>query len=157
MKRYKDTEYFITEDGKVFRNNNQRKTRITNNGYVSIDFWINNVRKHYLLHRLVGEIFVDNPNKKPCVNHIDGNRLNNHYTNLEWVTLKENSKHSVNVLGKEVRENHSRAKVPNIIVSYIRRCRENNKEPDYERISKTYDVTITHIKNIYRGHKRKLG
>lgn len=48
-------------------------------------------------HRLVASLFVDNPNPKIYnqVNHIDGNKLNNVYTNLEWVTIKENLDHTV--------------------------------------------------------------
>ncbi len=47
-----------------------------------------------LIHRLVAMTWIDNPNNKPQVNHIDGNKLNNNYTNLEWVSKSENSIHS---------------------------------------------------------------
>jgi hypothetical protein len=156
MKRFRDTEYFVTEDGRVFRNNNERKFDISNKGYKKVDLSINGKRKHQTIHRMVAELYVPNPNNYPCVNHKDGNKFNNNYSNLEWITLKQNSQHSVKVLHKEVGENHSRARIPNKIVSYIKRCRENSVEPNYERIANTYRVGIRHIKNIYRGYKRKF-
>jgi len=42
------------------------------------------------IHRLVAELFIPNPDNKPCVDHIDGNRYNNRVDNLRWVNHKEN-------------------------------------------------------------------
>lgn len=59
-------------------------------GYLRVDLYDENGRKHFKVHRLVAEAFIPNPDEKPCVNHIDGNNQNNSVSNLEWVTDREN-------------------------------------------------------------------
>ncbi len=64
------------------------------NGYKRINLTVNGVMTGFLVHRLVAEVFVKNPRNLPHVNHIDGEKLNNHPSNLEWVTHKENIHHA---------------------------------------------------------------
>jgi hypothetical protein len=51
-------------------------------------------KKRHALHRLIALLFIDNPENKNVVNHIDGNKLNNCVSNLEWVTKQENTMHA---------------------------------------------------------------
>ena len=60
-------------------------------GYKIISLWKNGTGKMFRVHRLVAAAFIPNPDNKPCIDHIDGDRANNHADNLRWVTAKENS------------------------------------------------------------------
>lgn len=51
--------------------------------------------KNLSVHRLVAKAFVKNPLNKPCIDHIDGNQLNNISTNLRWVDYKENANNNI--------------------------------------------------------------
>lgn len=64
--------------------------------YPVVSLWKNNEVKTHYVHRLVAQAFIPNPLNKSEVNHLDGNRTNNHISNLEWVTSTENSIHAVN-------------------------------------------------------------
>jgi len=57
-------------------------------------------KKQYYIHRLVGIHFIDNPNNKPQINHIDNNSQNNVITNLEWATNSENQIHRFKQVGR---------------------------------------------------------
>ena len=91
------TNFYITEKGEVFN----QKTKHWLKGSISGGYHIFSLRfknKKYdkLAHRLVAEAFLENPNNLPMVNHIDGNKLNNNVSNLEWVTASENNFHAYN-------------------------------------------------------------
>lgn len=68
-------------------------------GYLQVTLCKENVRKAFLIHRLVAQSFIDNPYNLPCVNHIDADRCNNDSSNLQWVTYQENTDH-MRLLGR---------------------------------------------------------
>ena len=64
-------------------------------GYPAVRLCRNNICKTFLVHRLVAEAFIPNPNKLPCINHKDANPKNNCIDNLEWCTHKYNSNYPI--------------------------------------------------------------
>lgn len=101
-----DGMYWITSSGKVWTNYHRNGLeRFLNpikrkDGYLYVNLNKNKKMKVYRVHRLVAEHFIDNPNSKPYVNHIDGTRTNNDVSNLEWCTQKENVHHAIYTLNK---------------------------------------------------------
>lgn len=90
------------KQGKILKPNKK------SNGYMRIILCKNGVHKFVYIHRLVAEAFVPNPENKPCVNHIDNERANNHADNLEWCTQKENVRHAAKQ-GRLCKENGIKA------------------------------------------------
>lgn len=86
-------DYVIYKDGKVWSNIKKKflAPYKDKRGYKRVDLIINGERKTFLLHRLVAQAFILNPENKPCIDHIDGNPENNRVENLRWVTHKENN------------------------------------------------------------------
>lgn len=86
--------YCIHEDGRIWSKNNNRfiTPYLINSGYLVIRLWEHNMEHKFLIHRLVAEYWVPNPKPEEYdrPNHIDNNRLNNHYSNLQWTNQKGN-------------------------------------------------------------------
>lgn len=86
--------YQASSDGRIYSKRTKLflKPKITRFGYAEITLYPGQVSKK--VHRLVAEAFIPNPDDKPQVNHIDGDKLNNHVDNLEWSTSTENNRHA---------------------------------------------------------------
>ena len=116
-------------------------------GYYSTSLCKNGKHKTHLIHRLVATAFVSNPLDLSVVNHLDSDRLNNHYTNLEWTTHDGNVKHKVK-LGLHARgEMFSKSKLTDKIVKEIRLMWKTNNFFAYD-LAKQFNVSPSLISKV---------
>lgn len=89
IKGYED--YLISDRGQVYSLKRKKylKLRKNSNGYYCIDLCKNGKRKTVVVHRLVAQAFIENPDNKPTVDHISRDRLDNRVENLRWATYQE--------------------------------------------------------------------
>lgn len=89
--------YEVSIDGVVRNKVTGRllKYDISNCGYARATLCESNIPKKFSVHRLVAETFLDKPHAMYIVNHIDGNKLNNKLSNLEWVSMSTNLQHAM--------------------------------------------------------------
>jgi len=119
--------YLVSDDGRVIslgkrvngKNNTTRFIKgkilspgLSGSGYLIVSLTRNNRRYNKLLHRLLAEAFIENPENKPTVNHKNGIRIDNRLENLEWATYSENVLHSFRCLGNKAQSgiDNSRSK-----------------------------------------------
>lgn len=139
-------DLYVTECGLVYSLQKQAYiTQHMKDGYLRVNVWSEN--KWLRVHRLVAEAYVPNPDNKPYVNHKDGNKWNNHYTNLEWVTAKENVIHAFQTgLSNSVRKyNLSDAAIADI----------KSKRISQRKLATLYGVTRAVVVNIQSGRSHR--
>lgn len=81
---------FSGEFKEILKPERELKLTLNNRGYLSVGIH----HKTFMVHRLVAKAFIPNPDNKPFVNHMDGNKTNNCFSNLEWCTCAENNAHA---------------------------------------------------------------
>ena len=118
-------------------------------GYFSVKLSENGKFKTILIHRLVAETFIPNPENKKTVNHIDGNKQNNFLEHLEWCTFSENSIHAVknNLIKRVYGEDCHNSKLKKEDIDKIFYL---SKSLSARKISKIYGVCNTTISDILK-------
>ena len=104
--------YVVTTEGNVIGLTSKKVLKPSCcRGYLRVKLYRNAKPKEYLIHRLVADAFIPNPEQKEQVNHKDGNKGNNSLENLEWVTQSENQKHAyIHGLNSPLRANKATRK-----------------------------------------------
>ena len=161
-----ETLYAATPDGKVFSIKGSRQSgfnpqsltpRKVSLGYHGITLCKDGVFKQCLLHRIIAQTFIPNPENKPTINHKDGNKQNNCVANLEWCTQKEQIKHAIEtgLTTFKTGENARNVKLSNNAILEIKRLLE--KGVSQTIISSFYKINQSHISNIKLGKRRANG
>lgn len=91
-----DGEYQVSDTGLVKTTKTGRILRpsVSRHGYERVCLFKMDRERRYRVHRLVAMAFIPNPDNLPQVNHKDGNKRNNHVSNLEWITNEDNMHHA---------------------------------------------------------------
>ena len=88
--------YIIYQDGRIYRKYKKEPLKycINKNGYYQLCLYRNSKCQSFRLHRLIAIHYIPNPNNYPCIDHIDRDKLNNHISNLRWVTHLMNTQNT---------------------------------------------------------------
>lgn len=139
--------YFISDEGYVIGSSgvrmNPNKTR---EGYLRVTINVDRKKITKNVHRLVAESFIKNPLHKKEVNHIDGNKLNNSVSNLEWCTPKENIMHSFELGLQPLGDKRGKGKYS---IDEINNLRDLNKTGlSIGEISRRTGVSRSHVSRV---------
>ena len=143
--------YEISNYGNIKKNSINLKPTVNSVGYYVIGLRKNKITKLKSIHRLVALSFITNPDNKRCVNHIDGDKLNNNDWNLEWNTYSENNQHAydnkLKIPPVHIGLLNPSAKLTEANVIDIRRMRNNISQVDIAKIYNVHKSLISLILN----------
>lgn len=144
-------DYVCSEYGEVYYTNRPHKPlkpRISRGGYTRLCLSVNGTSPTRSIHRIVADCFLPPPKKgQDQINHIDGNKLNNHYTNLEWCDSTHNIRHAVRLGLKRGLPGveHHQAKLDEAQVRTIRSLRGETSIKELSRYFKISNSVICAI------------
>jgi len=131
----------------------QLKANINSSGYASIVLQNNGARESTFIHRVIAKTFIPNPDNKKCVNHKNGNKLDNRVENLEWCTYAENHDHALDTdLNWYKGENHRKSQFKDNEIVIMRRLKNYLSA---ESTAKVFNTTDKYVRRVWCNQIRK--
>lgn len=159
--------YLVSNTGKIISKKRLgtpggKMTGFISKGYRRVLLSKNGNKKNHSVHRIVAETFIDNPFDKPNVNHIDGNKKNNHVSNLEWCTDSENQLHAYRLgLQKVNVKDAHKVRHEQTKISILQFDLTGNFLREFESIKEAANTIGikdgSHISAVAKGKRKKCG
>ena len=125
------------------------KPTISTNGYMKVSLRCNGKRYTRNIHRMLAQTFIENKENLPCVNHIDGNKLNNSLLNLEWVSYSRNTQHAYDNGLTKVAKGESKSMLTNKDVLNIVKMKKDGGT--LRGIAKEFGISASSVSDIVLG------
>lgn len=154
--------YDVSSFGRVRNKKGHIMAQETHKTYCKrVRLWVDGKKFSKSVHRLVANAFLPNPEDKPEVNHIDGDRCNNKLSNLEWSTKEENMKHAVdtglidNPFGKDARNSKFKTYVYDLLGNLLHITYGNEELAQLGFDYRNVHAVITGKQKTHRKHTFK--
>ena len=143
-----DSKYDINREGQIrsrkWGKERILKPRINKDGYAKVEIYSNGKRHNKFVHRLLAKQFIENPEQKPYVDHMDRNTSNNNLSNLRWATRSENNRNRIRKgCIYKTRWDTWEVKVINLEGKYISKTFKTKEEANQFRIDNLVQYIIT--------------
>ena len=140
--------YAVTSCGRVWSYKNKKflSPRVRKDGYLDINLYKGGEKKIFLVHQLIAETYIPNPENKPTVNHLDEIKNHNYVNNLTWSTMAEQNAHGTRL--QRFAESRKRAVY----------CIELDKVfPSAKEAAEEFKINKTGISNCLHGRQKTAG